>query len=124
MSMGIQTEKEPELPVPALPPYTPRPEPEIARNALERAHPKLLLPSDTDGPSGSGLGSGSRKKDSPVPILSPVMSLAKTAEWADMYAGLCSEVGIRCEVLEEALKVRQEEVIRRLNEGESLPCYF
>jgi hypothetical protein len=89
-----------------LPPYTPRPESEIVSSAIEKVHPKLLPLAD----SGSGPDSASFADDG---------TLEGMAKIAQMYAGLCAEVGVRCEVLEEALKVRQEQVIGRLSEGES-----
>lgn len=104
MDTGAQTE-------PALPPYTPRPEGEIVKDALERAHPKLIVPSASPG---------LEHDHEHGTVVENNMSLEKTAEWAAMYAGLCSEVGIRCEVLERALKERQEGVIARLGEGESV----
>jgi hypothetical protein len=96
-----------------LPPYTPRPESEIVSSAIDRVHPKLVLMTGSSSSSGSDPCSSDHGHGH---VDGSLESMAKIAE---MYAGLCAEVGIRCEVLEEALKVRQERVIGRLNEGES-----
>jgi hypothetical protein len=97
-----------------LPPYTPRPESEIVSSAIEKVHPKLLPLADSgSGPDSASFdhGHGHGHADDGT--------LEGMAKIAQMYAGLCAEVGVRCEVLEEALKVRQEQVIGRLSEGES-----
>jgi hypothetical protein len=98
-----------------LPPYTPRPESEIVSSAIEKVHPKLLPLTDSGSGSESASsdhGHGHGRADDTANG-----TLEGMAKIAQMYAGLCAEVGVRCEVLEEALKVRQEQVIGGLSEG-------
>jgi len=104
-----------------LPPYTPRPESVFVSSAIEKVHPKLVSLTDSDSGSDSASsdhGHGHGHADDTANG-----TLEDMAKIAQMYAGLCAEVGVRCEVLEEALKVRQERVIERLSEGK-LECFL
>ena len=82
-----------------LPPYTSKPEHEIIKDALDRAHPRVHV---HDGESGELQG-----------------GLEAMAECAEAYETINKVTGMRCDYIERTLKEKQDQTMKSVDQGES-----
>ena len=81
-----------------LPPYTSKPEHEIIKDALDRAHPRVNSHDEETVEMHSGLDA--------------------MAEWAEAYEKVNKVTGSRCDYIERSLKEKQERTMESVDQGE------